>query len=976
MNPQENQETPSWIAKGQNVINNGNIADGPNSTATDTMEGVIGGGKEQDATDNTREEGPGVSEEAQDTNLNVKDDSPSKTNSKSASPLSSAFASPTRSVHHESVEKSVGHATNNSTGPVKRLFGETYSQGAAAATSGSSSDSPPTIDEAEKHVQASENKSAEETEELSSTKEDMEVDEINTGSLSKNPRRLSKRQRTSASNRYSPGEGGGLASKKPKAANNNGSGGTAGTGNVSKDAAALKTQPNNVAAPIVSSTTERAGIHHGGKGDGKTDIDEKTSRRGKGGNNGTNQNAAPHEWSEPLYRWVDEGVGNDVTPSSVEHQGVEIDFTNSKTANWTPPPPFVVRPGDVVLMSSGGVPWNDAKQQNDAHKHHKNQAKREVVPIYNDPASREAGLGALDPFIGYVERLWEEVEDPSKKGLDKKGPGLPRKKKGKNGSKAAKSSRMMIRTRWFFKKENVEGLKGNFVVEGGANGGDSKEEIMATMASQNLVLTDQSDDNVISTILGKIKVVKRKPLDQSSEDVEMNNPKGVFVCRYDLSFCPVKPSGKGVMMVKLSPCADDKDNDVSFQAITENGTSRSESKDVDSSDPTSTSTDDDVCTSTRDAKQGGNNYALSSLQLSPGRLVSGGATIVGKIKIGPDHQAVIPAQLDLARKTSFRGLANPPSQRIPTMVWDPATDEDGAVDEFLEEASSLLCNHITKVLGLEPFHHVNYIESPDAKAEAEKPREINTDRLLTELHECRGNVRKAIKKISGNPEKYMTIWTTKDKEQFDTGYRTYRESIRMIANSLGASKTCKDTVDYQYRFKIVENFRRFRMKKREKAEEIMASVEDRMLNEKAKAEAKSQEAIETDVSSSEEEEGKVSVIINGKVGSTLTAVPATHVGPVNNRVRTWFRTGGGGDGAVGATQQRRNHACDLLSQVRETVGNDAYATLAKSLIACNSSQAAINSLSEVKTAATDIMKGHPDLLERFISFLPEEVRSV
>ena len=39
-------------------------------------------------------------------------------------------------------------------------------------------------------------------------------------------------------------------------------------------------------------------------------------------------------------------------------------------------------------------------------------------------------------------------------------------------------------------------------------------------------------------------------------------------------------------------------------------------------------------------------------------------------------------------------------------------------------------------------------------------------------------------------------------------------------------------------------------------------------------------------------------------------------------------------------------------------------------------QATNNSLSEVKPTAEDIMKGHPDLLERFISFLPKEVRTV
>ena len=93
--------------------------------------------------------------------------------------------------------------------------------------------------------------------------------------------------------------------------------------------------------------------------------------------------------------------------------------------------------------------------------------------------------------------------------------------------------------------------------------------------------------------------------------------------------------------------------------------------------------------------------------------------------------------------------------------------------------------------------------------------------LLTELHECRGDARKAIKRIEDRPERFTTIWTKNDMDLFDGSYRIYRDSIRMIANSID-SKNCKEVVDYQYRFKYCENFRRFMRKKREKAEEIMA----------------------------------------------------------------------------------------------------------------------------------------------------------
>ena len=742
-------------------------------------------------------------------------------------------------------------------------------------------------------------------------------------------RRTSKRQRAGSTSRFEPGEGGGLASKKPKT--NNGTD-TSGPG----EDGGLNPIPESLGA-TTSDPTEGVG------GNGVKDASEKTK-------NGGNDTAG---WSEPSYRWIDAGVQSDISPSSVEHDSLEIDFTKSKTANWTPPPPFTVRPGDVVLISSGDAPWDDAKQQNTDDS---NKAKRDVVPIYNDPASNEAGLGALDPYIGYVERLWEEADDSNNKG------GWQKKKKGKSPKTTVKPSRMMIRTRWFFKKEELVGLKGNFVVEGGTStGGITKQEVLSSMASQDLVLTDQSDDNAVSAILGKVTVVKRKPLDKS-DDVDMTVPKGGHVCRYDLSFVPQTDDREGI--VQLVPYAGNSN----FNARI----GRSETKDIGMPEPMST--DEDGYAST---KQG--NYERPQtpmpFPMSPSRrVISEGVATVGKIKVGPNHQAVIPEQIDLGRKASSRGLVNPPSQRIPTMVWDPACDDGDAVDGFLEEATTLLINHM-KDIGLESFHDANYVECPNVNSEAKKPREVNVDCLLLELHECRGDAQKAIKKIASTPETFMTIWDKEDKEKFDTGYRVYRESVRMISNSMGDKRSCKDTVDYQYRFKLVENFRRFKMKKRVKAEEIMSTVEDRMLNEKVKEDAKTQDANETDTSSSSEDGRKMSPMPDGQVGSALTAVPSTHSGPVNNRVRTWFRTAGGNENVVGAMQHRRNQCSDVLTQVRDKVGKDAYMTLVKSLKICNSSQATDGSLTEVKTTANEVMKSHPDLLQQFMSFLPREVRS-
>ena len=98
-------------------------------------------------------------------------------------------------------------------------------------------------------------------------------------------------------------------------------------------------------------------------------------------------------------------------------------------------------------------------------------------------------------------------------------------------------------------------------------------------------------------------------------------------------------------------------------------------------------------------------------------------------------------------------------------------------------------------------------------------------------------------------------------------------------------------------------------------------------------------------------------------------------GPVNNRIRTWFRTGGGNEDAVGAAQLRRNEAANLLTMIKDQVGEDAYTVLAKSLKAYYARSGGGASLEGVKNAAADIMKAHPELLNSFEAFLPKEIRS-
>jgi hypothetical protein len=285
------------------------------------------------------------------------------------------------------------------------------------------------------------------------------------------------------------------------------------------------------------------------------------------------------------------------------------------------------------------------------------------------------------------------------------------------------------------------------------------------------------------------------------------------------------------------------------------------------------------------------------------------------------------------------------------LVWDPK--QDGvSVDSFVASACAVLSKNMPQ-----PFHELNYVESPDPVAEANKPREISIDNLLTQLHECKYDSETALGKVSAQPEKFLTLWNQDERDQFDSSFRVYRDSLRMISKNLVDMKSCKDVVEYHYRFKLVENFRRFKAKKQEQAREMMETVEYRMLKEKKATETRSE------MNSSDEN-------MSDSDGETEPEEPSTKDGPLNSRIRTWFKTGCSKDGSEGAVQRRRNTACNFLIEVKDKVGPDAYLALAKCLKSYNSQS---QSLMDLRASAYDIMKSHPTLFDQFMEFLPKEI---
>jgi len=163
----------------------------------------------------------------------------------------------------------------------------------------------------------------------------------------------------------------------------------------------------------------------------------------------------------------------------------------------------------------------------------------------------------------------------------------------------------------------------------------------------------------------------------------------------------------------------------------------------------------------------------------------------------------------------------------------------------------------------------------------------------------------------------------------------------MIAKDVN-SKNFKDVVDYHYRFKIPDQFRRYQEKKREQAKRMLDVVEARRFQETVK------------LSGNEE--------LGGSRHGTSSSGP--------KKVRNWSKTGG--TDTIGEAEKRRVQAKDLLMEVRNKLGVDTYYEVTKYLRSFQKREA---DMWELKRGCVDLFKNSPELLERFMEFLPPKYRS-
>jgi hypothetical protein len=217
-----------------------------------------------------------------------------------------------------------------------------------------------------------------------------------------------------------------------------------------------------------------------------------------------------------------------------------------------------------------------------------------------------------------------------------------------------------------------------------------------------------------------------------------------------------------------------------------------------------------------------------------------GTTEQRYIRVGKEHQVFVPPFVPNQKSVS----------RHPTMVWKPGMITQQEIDDYLEQATKILTPFL-RDFGLtqeEPYcpfptsrleelsqsmswnrlptlSSVSTVSSLSTK-KIDALREVDSDLLLRNLHASNYIVKTAIAAVAASPRDFVTMWSLQEKDVFNAGFRRYAGSLRAIYKGMG-NKDLQDVIDYHYRFKIPDQFRRFQERKREQAVRMLECIETR-----------------------------------------------------------------------------------------------------------------------------------------------------
>jgi hypothetical protein len=217
-----------------------------------------------------------------------------------------------------------------------------------------------------------------------------------------------------------------------------------------------------------------------------------------------------------------------------------------------------------------------------------------------------------------------------------------------------------------------------------------------------------------------------------------------------------------------------------------------------------------------------------------------GTTEQRYIRVGKDHQVFV---------SPFNPNLNSVS-RHPSMVWKPGMISQDCIDKYVVAAAKVLTPFLrerrwTQEEPYAPFPTARLEEISKSLKQQRLPtlssvstvsslatkgngalREVDADALLRNLHASQYDVKDALQIVSASPRDFVTVWTQHEKNVFDACFRRYSGSLRAIYKGMG-NKVLQEVIDYHYRFKIPDQFRRFQERKREQAVRMLECIETR-----------------------------------------------------------------------------------------------------------------------------------------------------
>jgi hypothetical protein len=393
------------------------------------------------------------------------------------------------------------------------------------------------------------------------------------------------------------------------------------------------------------------------------------------------------------------------------------------------------------------------------------------------------------------------------------------------------------------------------------------------MTGRDLILSDQCDDNDVLTLMGKCAVIHRRP---STNDVMPDALRDTaWVSRYSIAFEGTGPvlmpyDGENQPWPELDKEEEKEEEKEEPSKVT--ATSTASEAEVKNLQP-------DIDVEAGEAKGKGRRdiyrHRVSSLEQDNGmtdesswdeqgsdtQTSDDDGKAKGKINIGPDHQVEVPQFREGQQVVS----------RKPQLTWKREQGKSINIDNYLQQASDILLEYLEKndLLPEEPYFPLPHEEmetflrehqitsmslsnlstgSSMSEPKNKLTRECKIDSLLELLHSKEYNAEEALKVVRQAPQDYVTSWTRAERQHFNRGFRRYSGSLRMIPTDSLEGKNFKDVVDYHYRFKIPDQFRRYQDRKREHAIRMMHIIESRKNDENSVREESRSRVSATDVS--------------------------------------------------------------------------------------------------------------------------------